>query len=150
MKTSIAKKIAEYKFQDNLKTVYATPIGHLCLFSCFAFPKMVGAVKNPFAILCFTIGLLFFIAIKLNNWQSNQLNLYLIFVYLIILFSEWWFLGIPNSTINTHERFSVRKGIMVELMSDLLPLIYVGMRIFLIIPLMMMACSSHRLNNNAL
>ena len=148
MKTSIAKKIAEYKFQEDLKTVYATPIGHLCLFSCFAFPQIAVVLTSPFAKFSLIIAILFFIGLKLNNWQSHQLNLYFIFVYLFLLVGEWFLLGIPGYTIGFHKGTVVSKGVLLEFMGGLLPFIYVGMRIFLIIPLILITISSHHLNHS--
>ncbi len=148
MKTSIAKKIAEYKFQDNLKTVYVTPIGHLCLFSCFAFPQLVHIFTNPFALFNLMIAILFFIGLKLNNWQFHQLNVCFIFVYLLLLVVELLCLGIPGYTIGFHQGSVVNKGILLEFMGGLLPFIYLGMRIFLVIPLILITISSYRLNHS--
>lgn len=145
METTIHKKIALYNFQDNLKTVYATPVGHLCLFTCFAFPQVTAVFTNPFAILSLIIAILFFIAIKLNNWESHQLNLCFLFVYLFLIILEWLFLGIPNSIIGYHQG-GVSKGMLLEFAGGLMPLIYVGMRIFLIIPLILITISSFRLS----
>ena len=148
MKASIAKKIAAYKFQEDLKIVYATPVGHLCLFSCFAFPIITDILTSPFAVVNLSLAILFFISIKLNNWQSHQLNLCFLFVYLLLLFGEWLFLGIPGYTIGFHQSTVVNKGALLEFFGGLLPFIYVGMRIFLIVPLIRMTVSSHRLNHS--
>lgn len=148
MKTSIAKKIAEYKFQEHLKIVYATPVGHLCLFSCLAFPKITAILTSPFAAVNLILAILFFMGIKLNNWQSHQLNLCFIFVYLLLLLDEWLFLGIPNYTIGFYQGRVVNKGVLLEFFGGLLPFIYVGMRIFLIVPLIMITVSSYRLNHS--
>ncbi len=147
MKTSIAKKIAEYKFEENLKTVYAIPLGHFCIFSCFAFPKITDILTSPHAGLNLIIAILFFIGFKLNNWQSHQLNLCFTFVYLLLLLGEWLFLGIPSYTIGFHQGSVISKGALLEFFGGLIPFIYMGMRIFLVIPLIMMTISSHRLNH---
>lgn len=148
MKTAIAKKIAKYKFQEHLKIVYATPVGHLCIFSCFTFPKIIDTLTSPFAVVNLILAILFFIGIKLNNWQSHQLNLCFLFVYLVLLLGEWLFLGIPGYTIGFHQGTVVSKGVLLEFIGGLLPFIYVGMRIFLVIPLIMITVSSHRLNHS--
>lgn len=81
----------------------------------------MGIKVSCVALMPFFI--LFFIGLKLNNWQFHQLNVCLIFVYLLLLVGEWLLLGIPRYTIGFYQGSVVNKGVLLEFMGGLLPFI---------------------------
>lgn len=143
MKTPISKKIAEYRFQDSQKIVYATPIGNLLLVVVFAFPGILTIFTNPYALISGITGILFFMSIGLNNWQSNLINILFILVYIFILLLEWFLFGLPTSSIVCNQNFTINKGVLLEIIGGMMPYLYVGIRIFLVVPLIQMAIASH-------
>ena len=148
MKTIRSQKIAEYKFQDSQRIVYSIPVGHLLLVIAFTLPGASTIFTNPFALSYGLTAILFFVSIKLNSWQSHHFNLLLIFVYILIFFGEWILFGIPTSLITSNQTFSVSKGVLLQIISDMMPYIYVGMRLFLVIPLIQMTISSNQLKKS--
>jgi len=147
MKTAIQKKIAQYKFEDSLKIVYATPIGNALLFIAFLMADTQHIFTNPYALFSLGGGAIFFLIIQVNNWEYHSINLMLIYSYLFSTLLEFLLFGIPPSLLGYGSGFSVSKGVLLEIIGGLMPLIYVGARFLLVVPLIQMTKASYQLKN---
>jgi len=149
MKTTIQKKLAQYKFEDSLKTVYATPLGNVLLFIAFLMADTRHIFTNAYALFSLGIGIIFFLIIRVNNWEYHSLNLLFIFSYLFSFIIEFLLFGIPPSVLGYGSGFSVSKGVLLEFIGGLMPLIYVGARCLLVLPLIQATKASYQLRNES-
>ena len=129
MENDIKKTISRHKFEDSVQNLNVIPMGHFILFLFFLFPLGV----NFRAIICLLTLLSFFALRKFYDWQSNKINFLLIGIYLVVLIGEVWILGFPNSLlVSAKHDFEI--ALIQELLS-ILPVIYVVLRFFFIVPL---------------
>jgi len=147
MKTAIQRKIAQYKFEDSLKTVYVTPLGNFLLFAAFLMADSRHIFTNPYALYSLGVAILFFLAIRVNNWEHHGINLLFIFSYLFSAIIEFLLLGIPPSILGYGSGFTVSKGVLLEFIGGLMPILYLGARFLLVIPLIQMTKASFELKN---
>ena len=60
-----------------------------------------------------------------------------------MLLAEWFLFGVPTASIGLSQKVS--KGILLELISRLMPFVYVGLSAILIFPLIEIAIRSYQL-----
>ena len=147
MKIVIQKKIAKYKFEDSLKTVYATPLGNFLLFVGFLMSDSRNFFTYPRALFSLAIAILFFVIIRFNNWGLHGINLLFIFVYAFSFIIEYVLFGIPTSLLGYGTGLSVSKGVLLEFIGGLTPFMYIGARLLLVIPLIQMTKTSYQLTS---
>lgn len=145
MKTAIQRKIARYKFEDSLKTVYTTPVGNFLFFVAYFMADSSTILTNPYALFSLATGIVFLIIIRFNNWEFHSANLILIYSYLFIFFLEFFLFGIPPSLLGYSSGFTASKGVLLEIIGGLMPLIYTGARCLLVLPLIQTTKASYQL-----
>jgi hypothetical protein len=93
---------------------------------------------NYNAQLCIATACFFLLFVQFYHWQNNWLNLFLSLTYLALLLFEYQVLGFPGTAmdINT-DNYQVSKGVFMDIFLWILPGIYIGLRLCLVIPLLL-------------
>lgn len=144
MKKDIKNKIAEYKFKDSKQMTWAIGSGNLILALLLLSPDWTNIYSDPRTITCFMLAGFFIVVSIFHTWLSPEFNAYLAALYLSVFLFEMLQLGIPESAIAFSNK-GISKGLMFDLMVGLFPYIYIGLRLFLIIPLIYITVTSYKL-----
>ncbi|MCB0580519.1 MAG: hypothetical protein KDD10_14565 [Phaeodactylibacter sp.] len=135
MKTG--KSPAEYRFDDSRNLFNATIVGNLLLAVFMAAPNLAdfpysGHVQTSFYTACLAFALQ-----RLYNWGSQKANALILIVYLAACGAEYAIWGLPGSPLSTKEDPYMGKGLFLEIVLWSLPLIYIGLRVLLALPIVL-------------
>ena len=137
--TPIQNRIARYHYQDRVQNLYTTVVGTFLLGIVLLMPDFNAIFQNSRALICLTTAAIFFTFIKIYNWRVLVTNFLLVGFYLALLAFEFFQLGFPGSPVNYDwSSYEVSKGVMFDIFVAALPSIYIGIRLLLVIPLLMM------------
>lgn len=128
------QKIAEYKFEDAIGGVNAIIGLHVFFFMIF-FLFSLGQISHGRSLMCIVVALVYLVALKYYDWMSYRINALLIGLYVSLCIVEWGFLGMPFIGY-LEDNYMFNKGVMLDFFIAMIPYIYVGLRLGLIIPLL--------------
>jgi hypothetical protein len=145
MNSNTDNKIAIYKYHDSKRIAYAIPLGHFFFMLGFFFSENTFAFSNPHFWVCFNVSIFYLFVFVFYEWQNSFFSQFLVFFYALSLFIEFFAFGLPPSLMPFNHTLS--KGILLEIFVSLMPFVYLGFRIFLIVPLIQLILNSNRLNS---
>ena len=146
MKT-INQKIKEYKYIDSKNGLYATVFANLLLFLCITFVSTLSF--NIHATISMISAIAIFVLIRVYDWKSQSINLFVIGAYLGLFLWEFLALGTAGVAISYHTgEYEISKGIMFDLMVWALPSMYMGIRLLAVIPLILMSYNNWKIKSN--
>ncbi|MEL7220033.1 MAG: hypothetical protein AAGJ93_01870 [Bacteroidota bacterium] len=130
--------IDRYKTEDLRQLLYTIPIGHLFLGLLLLSPDVSSWSINYSAQICLLLFIAFLFILKYYDWEDKAINRVIIFTYLSILLGEYCLVGLPGSLAKSGTGM-LGKGAITELFLFSLPYIYLGIRCFLLIPIILIA-----------
>lgn len=137
--TGIKKRIAQYQYEDKIRGLYTTIVGNLLLFLVLMLPDFDNILQRPHALICLATAVIFFTFKKSYDWKVNLTNILLVVFYLGLVVYEYFQYGLPYGPLHyRYENYQMSKGFMFDLLVWALPLIYLGIRILLVVPLVRM------------
>ena len=137
--TPTKNRIAQYRYEDRIQNLYTTVVGNILLAIVLWMPGFKAPLQNYPALICLATAVIFFIFIKIYDWRASLTNVLLVIFYLGLLAFEYFRFGLPGSPINYDwESYEISKGVMFDLFVAALPSIYMGIRLLLVIPLLLL------------
>lgn len=122
----------QYRFEDSITMLRFIFVSNFII----AMLLMAGGSfnnSNGFRIsYCLIAAVLYLIPYLFYNWQSVRVNTGLLIILLSLLGAELLHLGIPNSPIEIQQQIS--KGIMFDMLVSIFPYIYIGIKLFALLP----------------
>lgn len=144
MKTKITKArklILNGRFEDDravTKSVFVFNIIFAALY-CFCLHSELFLTSR--LLICLMTGLVFLVLFYIYDWRTVAVNLYLVLIYIFILLSEYFWLGIPAGVGLVFSNH-VSKGVLLEILIAMIPYLYIGIKVGLVIPLIKICFSS--------
>lgn len=135
MKTKREMMLASYQFENKKGGLKAVIFGNTLLFVLAFFGNFNNFHISPFALMSLISALLVFGINRVYNWKNAMTNFKIVSAYLLIFIFELILFGIPNSIMEINAGIS--KGIFMEILFYIVPFVYTGIRIALVIPLVM-------------
>lgn len=129
MKSS--RKLQHYKFTDSQRLIYSTIVGNVVLGVLLMFPDFSNVLRSPHVRWCLISGLVLLVLKFIYDWKSFTINIGILVVYLLAVLLEYLQEGLPGQSIQNVEQHKVSKGIMMEMLIAMLPMLYLALRAFL-------------------
>ncbi len=136
---------AEYRFEDSRNLFRATIAGNLLLAAFMAAPNLADFPYSMHVQISFYTACLAFVVHRLYDWISQPVNALILIVYLAgcgVEFAVW---GLPGPPVPVDEGQYMGKGLFFEIVMWSLPLIYIGLRVLLALPIVSILASRRRL-----
>ena len=146
MKTG--KTLAEYKFEDSRNLFNATILGNFLLALFMAAPNLADFPYNIHVQISFYTACLAFAVQRLYDWNSQEMNAVILIVYLGICAAEYGIWGLPGQPLSAQQGLYMGKGIFFDIIVWSLPLIYLGLRVLLALPVVSIMASRRKLHSN--
>jgi hypothetical protein len=127
-------KILQYRFEDKKAAIMATVIGNLAMGLIILFADWENFMKVPQTQYCLASGLLVLLLIMNYHWKNVEVNGLIVILYVITVMVELYFLGLPKSPM-AFSGDTASKGFLFEILINLLPYLYISLRVLLVIPL---------------
>lgn len=138
MNTTI-NPLKQYQAEDRHTALRTAMLFYLLLGFILLFPNLSGWATNYNAQLCLFSGGFFLLFVGYYDWKNRFLNLTLALIYATLLYCEHQTLGFPGMAVYTDAAsLDISKGMFLDLFLWLLPSVYIGIKILLIIPLLAM------------
>ncbi len=138
------QKIAEYKFEDEVEHINVIIGLHLFFFALY-FLFCEGQLQDVRPLICLMIALIYWGVQKYYDWTAYRTNVLLTGLYAGICMLEWMLVGIPVvGYLENGYRFN--KGLMLDFFVAMSPYVYVGLRVALIMPLLLVTVKGRQLN----
>lgn len=136
LRSDCMESVNKYHFDNAKATIRATIGGNFILSILFTLTNLTGGnfLANPFFQISFITALGILILNKLYNWENATINISVICCYLLVYLIEFLIHGIPAPVTIVSRGFS--KGILLDMVLLVVPLLYVGMRIMLVFPIL--------------
>lgn len=134
MKTTKSSKIQRYLFEDKVSAVRATIIGNLLMGMIILFAGWDDFTKVPQTQFSLFTGLILLIIFMNYTWKNPEVNWLISILYLGGVVVEWLTVGIPKSPM-PFRADTMDKGVLFEMLVNLLPYFYVSLRVLFVIPL---------------
>lgn len=144
MKTKITKArriILNGRFEEDRAAIKSVFIFNLLFAALYCFCWRSDLFITSRLLICLITGLAFLVISYIYDWRSVVGNLYLVLLYIILLFTEYFWLGVPTGVGLVFSN-QVSKGVLLEILIAMIPYLYIGIKIFLIIPLIKICFSS--------
>lgn len=135
MKNITFKNLAQkYQYENGIAGVKTVAFGNFFLLVIILI-GVSGKIAIPsIAFFSLISGLLIFLGNLFYGWTSPKINFLFLLIYTLLVVVELSVLGIPEAVIISNNGLS--KGFFLEIMLYMVPFIYLGVRITLIIPLL--------------
>lgn len=144
---SSSDRVKYYQFQDSINGITSLVAGH-SLFAIFFLIDPLPAIEfSPRVTLNLAIALTTIFLLKTYDWRSTKSNLLLIFTYILSLVVELSIIGLPSSgsSLETQHIYLTNKGGLTDIIIGIGPLVYAGLRLFFVLPLILLWNSSKQL-----
>lgn len=141
MKTKLSGKVQQFKFEDSKQQLYSLIAGHLFLLTIFLMYGVFPIDENPRFVFCLLVILPMFVLLKSYDWKSRGVNLSILIVYLGLIFMELLLLGLPIQLVEPKSDTLSKRNLLEPIVAAL-PLFYMGIRFFLVIPLVAMVMNT--------
>jgi hypothetical protein len=128
------------KFEDS-KILIRLPIVVNTLFALFL---VLFDRNNPLLWYSLSSAVVIFIIYLIYRWEEPFFNLIIIVFYLGALSAEILFNGIPKPGVAPDQEMS--KGIFLDILLGIIPYVYIGLRLLVVIPLIQVAWWSNKLS----
>lgn len=139
------KSPAEYRFDDSRNLFWATIVGNLLLAAFLAAPNLADFPYSMHVQVSFYTACLAFAVHRLYDWNSQPVNALILIVYLAGCGVEYAAWGLPGPPVPVDEGQYMGKGLFFEIVMWSLPLIYMGLRVLLGLPVVGIMASRRRL-----
>jgi len=126
--------IVRYKFEDAISMTNLCDMGNALLFSVFCIGGLSLVLSSFHAQMCGLTALLFLVIKQNYDWKNASLNWLLVGLYLTLFIIEVVQAGIPISPLGFDSQFG--EGDLLNLFVGIAPEVYIGLRLFFIIPLL--------------
>lgn len=145
MKTK--KSIAQYQFEDSIKGINAIWVGHILLVMLYILGGFTWFYTSPHFWFCLVSALFFLGRTIFYDWNDSKINIALMIVYLISWGIELGFFGLPSPLMEFSSEMN--KGIFLDVIVALIPAIYMGLRLVLVIPLIHLVHKQNKVLSSA-
>ena len=143
------KSPAEYRFDDSRNLFNATIAGNLLLAVFMAAPNLADFPYSTHVQVSFYTACLGFALHRLYDWKSQEVNVLILIAYLGICGAEYAMWGLPGPVTPTDKGQYIGKGIFFEIVMWAMPLIYMGVRVFLALPIVSIIVKRQKLGLHA-
>ena len=137
MKEIAFKNLTEkFQYESAIAGIKTVAFGNLFLLLLILVGNSGKIGLFSIGTFCLISGAFILIVHNFYNWTRPKINLLVLILYVIILAVELQLLGIPAPLIEPGKFHG--KGTLLYMAMYLVPFIYIGIRIALILPLMIM------------
>lgn len=120
-------RLQQYRFIDSKAGILSTAATHL-LASVILFMEQSDSILSAGrGLLCLGVALALFVLHQIYDWLQLEKNLFIITVYCGIILFEYAQFGMPQPVMVMASGYT--KGFMMAFFIQMLPWIYVGLRI---------------------
>jgi hypothetical protein len=130
--------ITKYRFEDSVTGIRLPIVVNLIIAVYF----IIFDWQNPYLIYCLGSGIILLVITYFYDWKTPYLNLFIALVYLMVFIAEMIFEGFPNPS---YYPSGSGKGVFIDLILFILPFVYIGIRLFTVIPLIRVFWLSYQL-----
>lgn len=146
MKNRAKKLVDYYKFNDDKNMIKVLIVSNLFFSILLSLPDLSNYATDLRIQICLFSGLFFLGIYKYYDWRTHAINVLAMLFYLFLFLIEFLYLGVPSSLLNISQVLT--KGVMFEMLVSILPYVYMGIRMAIILPLIKILYSSIVLEND--
>jgi len=128
--------ILHYQFEQSQRLLRAIVLGHALLALVLLLPDF-DVLSDYRVQICLSVAAVFLLLIWQYNWKSQAINVLAVLFYAAGCVLEFSSLGLPSSPLSNQEG-TISKGFLLTIIMESLPFIYAGIRVFLVIPLLLL------------
>lgn len=139
MRADIKQELLQDKFEESKREILL-PIILNALFVLFWLLFNPG---NPRLWYSLSSALILLLLYLVYPWKKAYANGAIAILYLIIFVAEWSFHGIPGQAVEPEQNMG--KGILMDMLLAMIPYLYMGLRLFVVFPLLQVTWYSNRL-----
>ena len=125
----MSTRIANYRFEDSLRNLLVIAALHGGSALLFLAPTDAVLLGWGRAQLCGLVALIALWSYYRYDWRSPEGNVGLLVGYVVLLVLELWWFGYPEDIVKKPSSLLTSKGAMLDTFLNLLPHVYVMLRI---------------------
>jgi hypothetical protein len=140
VRADVKKELLQDKFNESKREILL-PIFVNALFALF---YLLFDPANPLLWYSLSSSLSLLLLYLVYNWKDLFMNGSIALLYLLIFIAEWYFHGIPGQAIEPEDNMG--KGIFMDILLAIIPYLYIGLRLLLVLPIIGVTWYAHKLN----
>ncbi len=140
--------IKHYRFYDAKRGMLAVAVLHFLLGIMLWFSVGNPEMPSIRPYFCLFVAISCYLIYKYYNWSDNRYNILCLLGYGLVLVGEWQWLGIPESIVKSPVGIEESKGFLVDIVFNLLPFVYVGLRVMGAVFLIQIIRTAHSISRD--